>query len=158
MAVERRINWQHQSENMSWGNKLVIVFVVFAGLMATLVYRSVTTKFDLVTKDYYKEELRFQEKIDGAANAADAGNIQLTQDAATITLRLPASLQNHTAEGEAWFYCKTEAQNDKRIPVTVTNGVYTFDKALFVKENYELKLQLIIDGRKYYYLQPISIH
>lgn len=142
---------------MSWGNKLVFVFIAFAGLMATLVYRSVTTKFDLVTKDYYKEELRFQEKIDGAANAADAGNIAITQDETTITINLPASLQNRTAEGEAWFYCKTNAQHDRRIPVTFSNGSHSFDKASFVKDNFELKLQLTVDGKKYYYLQPVTI-
>lgn len=142
---------------MSWGNKLVIVFVAFAGLMGTLVYRSVTTKFDLVTKDYYKEELRYQEKIDGAANAASAGNIRLKQDDATITIQLPVSLQDKVAEGEAWFYCKTNAAKDKKLAVKIENGSYTFDKSAFSKDVYELKLQLNIDGKKYYYFQPVII-
>lgn len=142
---------------MSWGNKLVVVFIGFAALMATLVYNAVTTKFDLVTKDYYKEELRFQEKIDGAANAAAAGNIQLLQDAATVTLRLPIILQNKTAEGQAWFYCKTNADQDKRIALTIQDGKYIFDKALLAKETYELKLQLTVEDKQYYYLQPITI-
>ena len=142
---------------MSWGNKLVVVFIAFAGLMATLVFKAVTTKFDLVTKDYYKEELRYQEKLDGAANAVAAGNITLVQDAATLTLELPAALQDKTAKGQAWFYCKTNAEQDKKIDITVEDGKYVFEKALLAKETYELKLELDIEGKRYYYLQPVTI-
>jgi hypothetical protein len=142
---------------MSWGNKLVIVFIAFVGLIATLVYRSVTTKFDLVTKDYYKDELRYQDKIDGAANAVAAGNIQLKQDAATLVIQLPASLQDKIAEGDAWFYCKTNAAKDIRVPVKIEGGFYSIDRSVFAKDSYELKLQLTAEGKKYYYLQPIII-
>lgn len=142
---------------MSWGNKLVIVFVAFAAMMGTLVYRSVTTKFDLVSKSYYEDELRYQEKIDGAANAVAAGNIVVTQDASNINLQLPASLQNKQAEGEAWFYCKTNAAHDKKILFKTGNGTYSFSRSTFVKQNYELKLQLIVEGKKYYYSCPVNI-
>jgi hypothetical protein len=146
-----------KNKTMSWGNKLVVVFVAFAGLIGTLVYRSVTTKFDLVTKDYYKEELRYQEKIDGAANAAAAGPIELTQDAATVTLRLPAFFAGKAVAGEAWFYCKTNAVKDQRIPVTIENGTYSFGKSTLSKEKYELKLEITVAGKQYYYLQPITV-
>lgn len=143
---------------MSWGNKLVVVFVAFVGLIATLVYSAMNTKFELVTKDYYKEELRYQEKIDGAANAASAGQLQLQQDAATITLQLPASLSEGLAEGEAWFYCKTDAKKDRRLPVRIEEGRYSFDKDSFAKANYELKLQLLVKGQPYYYKEFITVN
>jgi len=142
---------------MSWGNKLVLVFVVFVALMATLVYKAVNTKFELVTKDYYKEELRYQDKIDGAANAKTAGEIKLLQDAATVTLQLPESLSTSTAEGDAWFYCKTDAAKDLRMPVKIEDGQYTFDKASLAKGSYQLKLQLISNEKQYYYKEYITV-
>ncbi|OYZ47929.1 MAG: hypothetical protein B7Y19_07425, partial [Sphingobacteriales bacterium 24-40-4] len=54
---------------MNWGNKLVVVFVAFALFMGYMVYRALSTKYDLVSKDYYKDELRYQERIDGVKNA-----------------------------------------------------------------------------------------
>jgi len=142
---------------MSWGNKLVLVFVVFVALMATLVYKAVNTKFELVTKDYYKEELRYQDKIDGAANAKTAGEIKLLQDAATVTLQLPESLSTSTAEGDAWFYCKTDAAKDLRMPVKIEDGQYSFDKASLAKGSYQLKLQLISNEKQYYYKEYITV-
>lgn len=142
---------------MSWGNKLVIVFVAFVALMATLVYKAINTKFELVTKDYYKEELRYQDKIDGAINAKTAGEIKLIQDAATIILELPVSLQSAIAEGEAWFYCKTDATKDLRMPVKIEDGQYSFDKASLAKGSYQLKLQLTSGEKKYYYKEYITV-
>lgn len=142
---------------MSWGNKLVIVFIAFAALMATLVYRAVTTKFELVTKDYYKDELRYQDKLDGATNAVAAGNIKLLQDASTIGLTLPISLQRTALEGEAWFYCKTDATKDKRIQLKIQDGRYVFDKSAFQPGSYELKLQLSAGTTLYYYNEFITL-
>ncbi len=142
---------------MNWGNKLVIVFIAFAGMMATLVYNAVTTKFELVTKDYYREELRFQEQIDGAANAAYAGEVTLQQDHATVTLQLPAVLHASIAEGEAWFYCKTDASKDRRIPVKIENGIYIIDRSTFLKGSYELKLKLTVDHKQYYFTNVLTV-
>lgn len=142
---------------MSWGNKLVVVFVAFAGLMGTLVYKAVNTKFELVSKDYYKDELRYQEKLDGATNAAVAGKIDLTQDEASITLHLPESLATLIADADAWFYCKTNAVKDQRFQVRIENGVYVFDKTKFLKDNYELKLQLTAGEKQYYFSEFITV-
>jgi hypothetical protein len=142
---------------MSWGNKLVIVFLVFAVLMGTLVFKSVNTKFELVSKDYYKDELRFQDKIDGAANAAAAGEIILQQTQSVIILQLPVLLRNTIVEGEAWFYCKTNAERDRRMPVKIKNGQFIFDKSKFQKDSYELKLQLNTCNKKYYFEKFITI-
>ncbi|HEX6915489.1 MAG TPA: FixH family protein [Chitinophagaceae bacterium] len=142
---------------MSWGNKLVVVFIAFAALIGTLVYKSVTTKFELVTKNYYAEELRYQEKIDGAANAATAGAIHISQDQQSITVQLPETLTDTVAEGEAWFYCRTDAGKDRRLPVRIEDGKYSFDRSLFLKDRYELKLQFIAAGKPYYYTQLLVI-
>lgn len=142
---------------MSWGNKLVFVFIAFAGLMGTLVFKAVNTKFELVSKDYYKDELRYQEKIDGTANAAVAGQIKLTQNASSIILQLPEALSTLIAEADAWFYCKTNAAKDQRFKIQIENGRYVFDKAKFMSDSYELKLQLTAGGKQYYFSDFITV-
>jgi len=142
---------------MSWGNKLVVVFLVFAALMATLVFKAVNTKFELVSKDYYKDELRYQEKLDGAVNAVAAGAIKLMQDEHTIKLQLPEVLSTTIVEGDAWFYCKTKASKDQRFSIKIENGVYSFNKSTFEHGSYELKLPLTAGGKQYYYSTFIII-
>jgi hypothetical protein len=70
---------------------------------------------------------------------------------------LPAAMNNTIAEGEAWFYCKTNAGKDKRIPVRIEHGQYSFDRSTFSKDSYELKLQLVAGGKKFFFTDFITI-
>jgi hypothetical protein len=62
---------------LSWGYKIMFVYIAFVAGMGFLVFKASSQKFDLVTKDYYDQELKYQQVIDQAANsfqAFSAGN------------------------------------------------------------------------------------
>ncbi len=143
---------------MNWGNKLMFVFILFAGLIGTMVYKAINTKFELVSKDYYKDELRYQDRIDGRNNAEKIGKVAVTQDAESVEIALPAEMKGMAVSGEAWFYCKTDAIKDRRIPLSVDeNGRQLIMKKTLVKGNYELKLNWETASEKYYTEQKLII-
>lgn len=142
---------------MSWGNKLVIVFICFAGMMGTLVYKAMQTRFDLVTKDYYKEELRFQEQIDATKNAATISDINIDQNDSEVVITFPKEHAGMAIEGEAWFYCKADVYRDKKIPVSVNNGQLLIKKERTFKGNYELKLRWTANGKSFYATKDITV-
>ncbi|MDE3125013.1 MAG: FixH family protein, partial [Bacteroidota bacterium] len=90
---------------MNWGFKITAVFVSFTLLIGFLVYKSVHTKIDLVSTDYYKEELRFQKQIDGTHNANLLSAVKVEQTDSSIAIQFPNELRGTNLEGEAWFYC-----------------------------------------------------
>jgi len=145
---------------MNWGNKLVVVFILFGILMATLVYKAVNTKFELVSKDYYKDELRYQDRIDGRNNAALIGKVAVTQDAEVLTIGLPVEMKGVKVEGEAWFYCKTDAVRDRKIALAVdTSGKQLILKNQLAKgTTYELKLNWQAGDQKYYTEQIVNVN
>ncbi len=50
---------------MSWGNKIAIAYSLFVVLMITLVTMCIKQKdIFLVSDDYYKQEIEFQDRID----------------------------------------------------------------------------------------------
>lgn len=142
---------------MSWGNRLLLVFIAFAGLIATLVYKSVNTRFDLVSKDYYREELRYQDKIDGASNAATAGALRWLVSGDSLRISLPETMQTAAAEGDIWFYCATDASHDKRFHVKWEEGAQAFALSDLTAKQYEVKVQLQSAGKPYYYRQNIDL-
>ena len=80
--------------NINWGHKIILVFVVFVSLIATLVYKSVHTNFELVTKEYYKDELVYQRVIDGTHNANRlAGVTTVTSDQQYVNVQLPEEMK-----------------------------------------------------------------
>jgi hypothetical protein len=143
---------------MSWGNKLIVVFIVFAALMATLVYKATQTKFELVSKDYYQDELRYQDKIDGAANAALEAPLLVGLKDGSVILEFPALQKNSNITGEAWFYCSVDASKDKRIALDVnTFGIQQIDAKRFRKGNYVVKISYEANRKKYYSAHPLRI-
>jgi nitrogen fixation protein FixH len=109
---------------MSWGNKLLLTFVVFAGMMSYMVYRCVQTPIDLVTKEYYRDELSYQQVIDSRRQAdALKGRTSLHQEAESIVLTLPEDMKGRRVIGTVLFYCPADASKDKEIELAVGDDV-----------------------------------
>ena len=137
---------------MNWGNKLLLTFLVFAAGMGFLVYRSVTTNFELVEKDYYKEELRFQQQIVGTREANNLSSaVTLLQNETGIHLQLPAEMKAKTVTGEVWFYCAYNEKKDKKYVLQTDQEAFqSFTLREVEPGNYTVKINWK-DGSKNYY-------
>jgi hypothetical protein len=144
---------------MNWGNKLILVFVVFAALIATLVYKAVNTKFDLVSKDYYTEELRYQDKIDGIKNANAISAVTIQQNADALEITLPAEMKGKTISGELWLYCPTDAGKDRKIKIDANaDAILRIPKNKLVKGNFTARLNWEAEKEKYYTEKALNIY
>ena len=136
---------------MNWGNKLILVFICFAALMATLVYKAVNTKYELVSKEYYQDELRYQDKIDGRKNAASIGELTITYTKEKLAIQFPKEMQGMDVKGEAWFYCKMAADKDIRLPLAPdSEGLQIIERNKLQAEKYLLKISWEAATKKYY--------
>jgi hypothetical protein len=143
---------------MTWGNKLVLVFIGFAALMGTLVYNCMKQNFELVSKDYYNDELKYQDKIDGTNNANKLSAVSFSQTAGEIKIKLPEELNGSVTSAEAWFYCATDSKNDRRIKLDVNDkGLMTVEKTKLASTNYLVKLNWQVGDKKYYNEQSITV-
>jgi hypothetical protein len=136
---------------MNWGKGLIGVFCLFALGMGTLAYKASSTKLDLVSNEYYKDELRYQDKIDGMNNASKISDIAITQDATTVTLQLPAELKGSKIEGEIFFYCPKEEANDVKFPIHAdTSGRQIIAKKDLKYTQYQVKVTYKTEKSSYY--------
>jgi len=144
---------------MNWGRSLILVFVVFAAFMGYLVYRASGTHFDLVSKEYYKDELRYQDKIDGFRNAAALDAVQLRVDSAGILqIRFPEQMKGKPVQGSLWLYCKTDAGKDVHIPLAEdTTGLRVFNVSGRPSGKYLAKLHWEVLSVPYEFEQEIII-
>jgi hypothetical protein len=144
---------------LNWGHKLIGVFLVFAGMMSYLVYQSVTTRFDLVSKEYYKDELEYQQVIDGTGRANQlSSKVTIEQKGDHIILRLPGEMKQSAVRGSIWFYCADEARKDKKIPLQVNNdAVQQIDARQFLFGTYTAKISWESNRQPYYTETRITI-
>jgi nitrogen fixation protein FixH len=144
---------------MNWGNKLILVFVAFAALIATLVYKAVNTKYELVSKDYYTEELRYQDKIDGVRNANALSAVTVQQNADELEITLPAEMKGKTVSGELWLYCPTDAARDRKIKIDPDKtAVVRISKSRLSKGSFSLRLNWQAEKDKYYTEQQLNVY
>ena len=145
---------------LNWGHKLMLGFFLFAGMIAYLVYQSMHTRYDLVSKEYYKDELQYQQIIDGTNQANRlSSRPAVSQTDNTIVIRLPHEMKQATVTGNIWFYCADNAQKDKKLPLQVnTDAVQTINSRQFSSGNYTVKINWEANGVKYYAETPVTIN
>lgn len=137
---------------MSWGNKLLLAFMAFAGGMIFLVYRSVKTNYELVEKDYYKSEIAYQQVIDGTRRANQLSEpVQLEQTVDGITISMPAEMKNKKISGNIWFYCSYDQKKDRKFPLQPDEtGKQSFTVTAIPAGNYTVKIRWSDDGKDYF--------
>ncbi|RFS23449.1 hypothetical protein DVR12_10570 [Chitinophaga silvatica] len=145
---------------MNWGYKIIIVFVVFAAGMLTLVTKSLRTKIDMVTPDYYKEELKYQQVIDGKQNANNLSTpITISQPGESVVLTFPQEMREKPISGQLTFYRPSDSRKDVSVPLKIDEaGQLLIEKTRFTTGLYKVKLQWSMNDRPYYQEQTLTIN
>ncbi len=144
---------------MNWGQKLILVFIIFASGMIYLAYRCMHVDTDLVTKEYYKDELRYQDVIDGTKSAnALSSKVQITQQNEMIRVQLPDEMKNGKVSGSIWFYCASDAKKDRHIPIQLnTDAFQQINKNILLRGTYTVKFDWTSNNKHYYSEEPFTI-
>jgi FixH protein len=144
---------------MNWGNKILLVFLVFAGGIFYLVYRSMHVNYELVSKEYYKDEIRYQDIIDASKRAgALSKKIEISQSGDVIAVQLPDEMKNEKVTGVMWFYCAADETKDRRISMQPDeHGAQQIAKARFLPGSYVVKFDWTSMNARYYVEEPLTI-
>lgn len=131
---------------MNWGHGITLSFIGFAGFIVFMAVKSFDQNIDLVTEDYYREELAYQQRID---------QIRMTQDMDMVVevnvsdQLLELTFPKAPEKGQAHLYRPSDSQYDKYFKL-VNEEKMSFDRTGMQKGYYILKIQWEIEGEKYY--------
>ena len=144
---------------MNFGNKLLLVFAVFASLMSYMVYRCFSIPVDLVSDQYYKDEIAYQDVIDGTKNAnALFGKTSVKENPSDIVIQLPTEMKNHLVKGTVLFYCPSNMENDRHLDLaTDADGKQAIDIKKFSKGSYTVKIDWKDGSTHFYTEKPLTI-
>ncbi len=141
---------------INWGYKILIGYAAFVIGMLFLAYQSTQQKFDLVVKDYYGEELKYQNVIDASDRAtALTGSVVTSIKDGKLFVLLPEAFKGVETKGDAQLYFPADEQRDIKKHFVSNNGSFEMELLTKMNGHYSLKLSVEKLGVKYYFEKKI---
>ncbi|OSZ82409.1 hypothetical protein CAP35_03815 [Chitinophagaceae bacterium IBVUCB1] len=136
---------------MNWGAKIALLYAGFVALIVVLVAGSMRQDFDLVTPDYYGQEIKYQQVIDAGKNqAALSSPVSIHANETVVTIEFPNEFAEKVLKGNIHFYSPVNAAWDKTVNINTVNNAMTIQRSELKTSNYTIKLDWEADGKKYY--------
>lgn len=142
---------------MNFGNWIVVAFVVFAAFIGTLVTVCVKQDINLVSKNYYKDELDYQDQITRINNAA---RLPVNPIVGKIGSALRISFESNlsVAKGELKLFCPSDPEMDRAFALSLDSGnSQSFDVSAAKPGMYKAKLLWTMDGKEYFVEEVIYL-
>jgi hypothetical protein len=107
---------------MNWGYRVAALYISFVVMMLVLVGMAVKQDFDLVSDDYYRQEIEYQDRINKVNNTQklkEPISFNIDDDSKTINIQYPKSLKN--ISGRILLYRPTDSKKDVLLDVSANN-------------------------------------
>jgi hypothetical protein len=141
---------------ISWGHKILFVYLGFVAGILFLVYKANQERFDLVTPNYYDAELKFQNVIDDKQRVAElSAPPKISHSVNKISIQLPGEFLNKDVKGELYLYRPSDASKDVKRSFNTNKSFVEIPLDKDLAGSYEIKLSWQADGKTFYNEQRI---
>ena len=141
---------------MHSGNIIIAGFCCMVIFMSFLVYKCTTQRTDLVSENYYQQELVYQEHIEARKNAENL-HFKAVPNGSTLVVEIPAELAREMTDASIRFYCPADKREDKSFALKAGDSKYLIDYKGWKKMHYTAQVSLISGGKKYSATIPVKL-
>lgn len=144
---------------MNFGSKITVLYLSFVGLILTLVFMCFGQKVELVSKDYYAQELKFQDKINAINNEKSLPNsINHSLNGKTIILSVDSTLLSKDFEGTVNFFRPSDSSKDIKLKLNFNKLEQIIDGTKLVHGAYKMQLTWVSNNKNYFKEEVIFIN
>lgn len=144
---------------LNWGTGIVIAFLCFISFIMYFVINMSTNKsyeHDLVTEDYYKQELEFQNEINHEKNAkALTKNLSWQKTTSGIVINFPDNLNANAISGDVFLYRPSNKKFDFSLPITLNAHKLTIPKDKLLEGRWDIKVKWKHNNTSYLFKDKI---
>lgn len=143
---------------MNWGKWIIVSFIIFAAFIGTLVAVCFREDISLVSKDYYKEELAYQDQIARIENASKLSQKPVIKIIDDHSLQIEFNQFNEVEKGELKLFRPSNPDLDEKFQFSRSEeSSQTFAVENLVKGMYRARMQWTMNGKEFYVEQVIEI-
>ena len=144
---------------INWGTKIFLLYTGFVLLICTLVWMSVHSRVDLVSEDYYEQEVGFQKKLN-----AQTATVQLAQKPVmsvttqALLIFFPQEFRGKQIQADLRLYNPANAALDKAFTaLPAEEGKLEISREGLPFAAYTLQLSWQCEGKAYYQEYPLNL-
>lgn len=145
---------------INWGTGIVLAFIGFISfIMYFIITLNVNDKYDhdLVTEDYYAEELNYQEDIDKLNNAKNLDeNISYKRTAEGLFIVFPKHMDLNNIIGHVFLYRPSNKQLDFDMSISLSKPYLLIPDKRLVDGRWNIKVDWQYNGQSYLYKKTIN--
>lgn len=144
---------------LNWGTRILFLYLGFVALIGVLVWKSMQTKVNLVTEDYYAQELSFQKKLDAEnATAALAQKPVLSVTDESVLIFFPQEFAGRPIEAKLHCYYAPDGAMDMEFDhLEVSHGRLSIPREGLPALKYTAKLSWRCAGKNFYQETPLNL-
>ncbi|QLE00608.1 FixH family protein [Galbibacter sp. BG1] len=146
---------------INWGTGIVIAFVLFISFILFFVVKMNTNKqyeHDLVSKDYYKKELEYQEKINKAKKASDKGyQLSTLQTDEGLVVTFPKGIIPEKVSGEIFMYRPSNKLLDFTAPIQLTEHDILIPISKLPDGRWNIEVDWSYANENFYYKSELNL-
>lgn len=136
---------------MNFGNWIVVAFALFAIFIGTLVTICIKQDIGLVSKNYYNDELKYQDQI-GRIDNTNKLRVKPTIVKVDNSVQVQFDSQSKIQNGELKLFCPSDPKMDKAFSLSSSGGnTQLFDIKSLHGGMYKARLLWSMDGKEYFY-------
>ncbi len=135
----------------NWGYKIVAFYVVFVIGIMVLVFSSASQKVDLVSNDYYEQELKYQQRINAKTNSSGLSSQLIVSNAGeNVHIVLPEEMKRKQVEASILMYCPSDNAKDHALQLSTSGAALDFKMPAGTKGLFIAKINWDAEGKHYY--------
>ena len=145
---------------INWGTGIVLAFIGFIGFILYFVIVASTDEeanHDLVTDEYYKEELAYQQEINAAENARKyASEFRFETSDEGLRIHLPEELRTQQLEGTLSLYRPSNKHLDFDLAISLSNSHLLIPDNRLLGGRWDIKIRWKYEEKDYLVKKSIT--
>ena len=145
---------------LNWGTGIVLAFIGFITfIMYFIVTMNMDDKYDhdLVTEDYYAEELKYQNDINKLNNAKRLSkNVIYKKTEYGLTIVFPSNIDYKKITGKLFLYRPSNKQLDFETTISLSNSHLLIPDSRLVDGRWNIKVDWQYNGNSYLFKESID--
>ena len=145
---------------INWGTGIVLAFIGFISFIMYFVIQMNTddrADHELVTTDYYKKELAYQQEIDAEQNAAVLkAQLQITKSQEGFMVTFPENYEPENITGKVSLYRPSNRHLDFDLPISLSNTHLLIPDSRLLDGRWDIAIEWKYNGNSFLHKEKLS--